>query len=352
MPIRLDRDPSGHPAWPGVEWRHGKSSVEFREADARCLDIGLINNMPDAALEATERQFLGLIDAAADGLVVRLTLYALPDVPRTDSGRRHVSSVYSGLDDLWDRHLDGLIVTGTEPRAPNLRDEPYWGSLTSLLEWAEHTTYSTVWSCLAAHAALLHRDGIGRRTLREKRFGVFECSRVSTHPLTAGAPARLPMPHSRWNDIAEDALTACGYRVLTRSDAAGVDMFVKQLNSLFVFFQGHPEYEATTLLLEYRRDIKRFLRRERETYPPLPQGYFGDDTIAVLTALRARALSDRREGQLEEFPTALVAGAVTNSWRPAAARIYRNWLLYLCAQKARGLKARNGRKEWTGVRTV
>ena len=34
MPIRLDRDPSGHPAWPGVEWRHGKSSVEFREADA------------------------------------------------------------------------------------------------------------------------------------------------------------------------------------------------------------------------------------------------------------------------------------------------------------------------------
>jgi homoserine O-succinyltransferase len=282
---------------------------------------------------------------------VRLTLYALPDVPRTDSGRRHVSSFYSGLDDLWDRHLDGLIVTGTEPRAPNLRDEPYWGSLTSVLEWAEHTTHSTILSCLAAHAALLHRDGIGRRALRDKRFGVFECL-VSAHPLTTGAPARLPMPHSRWNDVPEDALTACGYRVLTRSDAAGVDMFVKQLNSLFVFFQGHPEYEATTLLLEYRRDIKRFLRRERETYPPLPQGYFDDDTIAVLTALRARALSDRREEQLEDFPTALVAGTVTNSWRPAAARIYRNWLLYLCAQKARDLKARNGRKEWTGVRTV
>ena len=318
MPIRLDRDPSGHPAWPGVECLRGKSPVEFREADARCLDIGLINNMPDAALEATERQFLGLLDAAADGLMVRLTFYALPDVPRTDSGRRHVSSFYSGLDDLWDRHLDGLIVTGTEPRAPDLRDEPYWGSLTSVLEWAEHTTHSTVWSCLAAHAALLHRDGIGRRTLRDKRFGVFECSRVSTHPLT------------------DDR----------------IDMFVKQLNSLFVFFQGHPEYEATTLLLEYRRDIKRFLRRERETYPPLPQGYFDDDTIAALTALRARALSDRREEQLEDFPTALVAGTVTNSWRPAAARIYRNWLLYLCAQKARGLKARNGRTEWTRVRTV
>ena len=178
MPLRLDRDPSGHPAWNGAKSLHGKPSTEFRETDARCLDIGLINNMPDAALEATERQFLGLLDGAADGLVVRVTLYALPDVPRTDSGRRHMSSFYSGLDDLWDRHVDGLIVTGTEPRAPNLRDEPYWSSLANVLEWAEHSTHSTIWSCLAAHAALLHRDGIGRRTLRDKRFGVFECVRV------------------------------------------------------------------------------------------------------------------------------------------------------------------------------
>jgi homoserine O-succinyltransferase len=52
------------------------------------------------------------------------------------------------------------------------------------------------------------------------------------------------MPHSRWNEIPEEALLACGYRVLTRSEDAGVDAFVKQRNSLFVFFQGHPEYDA------------------------------------------------------------------------------------------------------------
>ena len=113
-----------------------------------------------------------------------------------------------------------------------------------------------------------------RRTFSDKCFGIFECARVSDHPLTAGAPSRLQMPHSRWNDIPEDALTSCGYRVLTRSEDAGVDTFVKQRKSLFVFFQGHPEYEANTLLLEYRRDIRRFLRRERDTYPPMPQGYF------------------------------------------------------------------------------
>src|SRR5439155_880827 len=192
-----------------------------------------------------------LLDAAADGMVVRLTFYALPDVPRTDAGRRHVRGAYSGVDDLWDSHLDGLIVTGTEPKAPNLKDEPYWESLIRVLEWAEHNTHSTVWSCLAAHAALLHMDGIDRRKLSDKRFGVFECARVSDHPLMAAAPSRLPMPHSRWNDLPEDALTSSGYRVLTRSEHAGVDAFVKQTKSLFVFFQGHPEYEANTWLLEY-----------------------------------------------------------------------------------------------------
>jgi homoserine trans-succinylase len=43
-------------------------------------------------------------------------------------------------------------------------------------------------------------------------------------------------------------------------------MVVKQRNSLLVFFQGHLEYEAQTLLLEYRRDVGRYLRRERELY--------------------------------------------------------------------------------------
>ena len=323
----------------GAKRLHGTSSVEFRESDPKCIDIGLINNMPDAALKATEHQFRALLRTAADGIVVRLTFYALPDVPRTDFGRGYVSS-YSSIDELWDSHLDGLIVTGTEPRAQNLMDEPYWGSLTKVFDWADQNTYSTICSCLAAHAALLYMDGIGRHTLDDKRFGVFEFTRVSDHQLTAGAPSRLPMPHSRWNEIPEDALAACGYRVLTRSKDAGVDTFVKQRGSLFVFFQGHPEYEAHSLMLEYRRDIGRFLRGERDTYPPMPQGYFDEDTVNALTAMRERALSDRREEVLADFPTALAAGKVTNTWRATARSLYRNWLAYICAEKGGRLKAR------------
>jgi len=326
MSICVDRDPSATPA-------------ELRETDSHAITIGLVNNMPDAALQATERQFAALLGAAAGDLAVRVRLFALPEIPRTEWGRQYVDRFYAGLDELWNSRLDGVIVTGTEPRSADLKAEPYWGSLTRVLDWAERNTHSAVWSCLATHAAILHLDGIGRRPLEEKRFGIFECERVAEHPLTAGAPARVPMPHSRWNELPEEALTGSGYRILTRSDAAGVDAFVKQRNSLFVFFQGHPEYEAQTLMLEYRRDIKRFLLKERETYPGMPRGYFDDATVEALTALRERALVDRREEVLADFPTALAAGTVTNTWRASATCIYRNWLDYLSARTEAGAAA-------------
>jgi homoserine O-succinyltransferase len=314
---------------------------------ARSIHIGLINNMPDGALEATERQFRTLLDSVSDGVNVRLSLYALPDVPRTEPGRLHISRFYSGIESLWNTRLDGLIVTGAEPLAPNLRDEPYWGNLTKVLDWAEDNIHSTVLSCLAAHAAVQHNDGIGRRRLGDKRLGVFECARASDHQLMAGVPTLLQMPHSRWNDLPENELTDCGYTVLTRASDGGVDAFVKQRKSLYVFFQGHPEYEGNTLLLEYRRDVGRYLRRERDMYPAMPEGYFDRDTADVLTKLRQRALSYRNNELLDDFPTAQVGKGIPNTWSPVAARVYRNWLEYLCAQKERRrlkLKKRGYRK--------
>jgi len=340
MPVCLNRDPSGHELRKRTNGILGKTPAEFRETEAHCLDIGLVNNMPDKALGATERQFLTLLEDAAGGVVARLWLYALPDIPREDSGRRHLTTFYSGIEDLWNSHLDGLIVTGTEPRAANLADEPYWGSLVRVIEWADRGAASSVFSCLGAHAAVLHLDGIARRRLTAKQFGLFECGPVSGHPLTAGLPRRFRMPHSRWNDVPEDELAACGYRVLTRAEGAGVDAFARQRRSLSLFFQGHPEYEAHTLLLEYRRDVARFLRGERETHPDLPHRYFDPAAARALAAFRERALGDRRDELMADFPAASVETRLANTWRPAAARIYHNWLAYLREQKQQRLNGR------------
>jgi homoserine O-succinyltransferase/O-acetyltransferase len=325
MPVHMVGDTS----------RNSYSNVRFDESEARGLHIGLINNMPDGAMKATERQFRTLLGSAANGVVVHLSLFALPDVPRNESGRHHVRRFYSGIENLWDSRLDGLIVTGADPQTANLADEPYWGSLTKVIEWAEHNTRSTVWSCLAAHAAILHNDGIGRFRLSDKRFGVFECARTSDHQLNAGVPSLFRMPHSRWNDIPGNELADCGYHVLTRAKDGSVDAFVRQRKSLAVFFQGHPEYEVNSLLLEYRRDVGRYFSGERDTYPAMPEGYVDGEIADVFTRLQNRALSDRRKELLEDFPAALVEKRVANTWHPVAARVYRNWLAYLGVQKER-----------------
>ncbi len=205
-----------------------KASPGFRQGSSRSITIGLINNMPDEALKATERQFLSLLDSASDGMEIRLLHYMLPDVPRQEPARSYLNSFYASVEDLWDGHLDGLIVTGREPLASNLKQEPYWESFTRLAEWAESNTYSTIWSCLAAHAAILHLDGIVRVRRNDKLFGIFECARATEHPLTSATPSRFRLPHSRWNGAPEEDLAACGYSVLTRSADAGVDTFIKQ----------------------------------------------------------------------------------------------------------------------------
>jgi homoserine O-succinyltransferase len=312
----------------GLRLRKGAASP------ADVIEIGLVNSMPDAALEATERQFTDLVQSAAGDLPVRLRFFSLPEVPRGERGRRHVAASYGGIDEARNARLDALIVTGTEPRAAALSDEPYWPALAALIDWAEHNTVSTIWSCLAAHAAVLHLDGVTRRPLAEKCFGVFACTKIAEHPLTMDLAAEIPVPHSRWNALREDELVARGYAMLTRSPEAGVDTFIRQGKSLFVFLQGHPEYDTTSLLGEYRRDFARFVRRESETCPLPPRGCFDAAVADALMRLRARAIGDRREDMLAELAVVAQGHGLRDVWRPAATRFYRNWLALVAARKA------------------
>jgi homoserine O-succinyltransferase/O-acetyltransferase len=297
------------------------------------LALGLINNMLDGAPEATERQFISLLESASDGFSIELTLYALPGVPRKDSTADHVERNYVSAESLWDTELDGLIVTGREPLSRDLRDEPYWKNFVRVLEWARDNTSSTVWSCLAAHAAVLHMSGVERQRSEKKHCGVFDCTRVSDHLMTAGIPSHFRLPHSRWNGLSEARLTDCGYQILTRANEAGVDCFVKQEHSLFVFFQGHPEYEAGTLLYEYRRDVGRYLRGESGAYPTLPRGYFSDSAARKLSEIQHHASQRSQAETLLSLEEVLSSASRMNGWCGTATTLYRNWLEEVYRQK-------------------
>jgi homoserine O-succinyltransferase len=318
--------------------KRARSQAGFAsESSARgeeCVHLALINNMPDPALEDTEIQFFELLDIASGDLPVYLKLYSATGVPRAEQGQRHLNNFYFGFDDLWRSRFDGMIITGTEPRQPNLRDEPYWGLLADVFDWASRNTGSTILSCLAAHASVLHFDGINRHRLPDKQFGVFTSKKKCDSELLSHAPEFVCFPHSRWNEVREDELTAAGYALLTSSAHAGADLFVKEhKRSLFVHFQGHPEYGAQALLKEYQRDIKRFLRSERDTYPTMPEGYFGDSAIHLLNEFRETAMSDRRENIIEFFPKSVIEG-LENRWQSSAVCVYRNWLTYIDSRKS------------------
>jgi len=298
------------------------------------LVIGLLNNMPDAALEATERQFIGLIDSASGSSPVRVKLFALSGVPRGPSGHDRLRRLYCGCSELWDSGLDGLIVTGTEPVAAELTEEPYWNAFVDVLQWAEDSGTPTLWSCLAAHAAVLHLSGIRRRRMAAKRSGVFGCAKAAPHPLTEGMPEHFALPHSRHNDLAEAELAAADFTVITRSPEAGADMFVREEKAPLLFVQGHPEYEAHTLLREYRRDIRRYLRGESHTYPAMPSGYFDSESTAALLRFRERAISGGSTAALASLWAEIPDPTVHNTWRQVATRLYRNWLSLLAIRKA------------------
>ncbi len=347
MPVLLNSKYPGPERRAGLNWPRVDASANGPDGDSGrdVITIGLVNNMADTALAATALQFLTLLDAASPEIEVHLTLYSFPDVPHKPSGQRHIHSFYRSTASLFDGHQgplpDGLIVTGREPLMADLREESYWKSFAQLLEWAREHTYATVWSCLAAHAAVLHMDGIGRIRSKDKHFGIFECDRVSDHPLTAGAAETVYFPHSRWNGLAEKELTAAGYEILTRTrdgESPAVDTFVKQGKSLFLCFQGHPEYGSDTLLREYRRDVGRFLKGEADAYPLLPRNYFNEKTSRVLTELRERAISSHSPEVLAEVSAALKKTSIQNTWTPSAALIYRNWLEYIAGRKFAGRK--------------
>jgi len=301
------------------------------------LRIGLVNNMPDAALAATERQFADLVAGGAEalGVEVSLRLFHLPSVPRAGLIRESMAARYEPVAALKSSWIDALIVTGAEPRTPDLRTEPYWDELTDLIDWARNNTTSTLWSCLAAHAAVLHLDGIEREPLAEKCSGLYLCETVADDPITAGLPGLMRMPHSRRNGLPVSELAARGYRLLTESRTAGADIFVRRREpSTFVFIQGHPEYDADGLLREYCRDVARHLRGEQDAAPTLPVGYFDQLTESFFRSLAAQVAREPASRLMARCGEIAAAFTPPQPWKPHAQTLFRNWIGEIAAAKA------------------
>ena len=308
-----------------------------RPSGIRPLVIGLVNNMPDAALEATERQFQDLLSAASPDREPIFRFFSLKEIERGERARAYMRERYRDADWLPDAGLDGLIVTGAEPRAATFDGEVYWRSLVRVIDWTQSARVPVVWSCLAAHAAVWRLDAIPRRRLGCKLSGVFGVQAAGDHPLLQGVSAPICAPHSRLNGLDEECLRAAGYQILTRSDEVGADTFVKPGPEINLFFQGHPEYDAGCLVREYLRDVSRFLHGEQSAHPLQPSNCFDASTALRLERLSEHAEVQRGPDLLPDYQQAVAGFPRDAGWRPWATQIYMAWLDCLGADARHGL---------------
>jgi homoserine O-succinyltransferase len=289
----------------------------------RELHVGLLNMMPDAALEATERQFFRLVGESNPIAQFYVHPFTIPALPRGEAGQAHIDRYYESFDAIREQGLDALIITGANVSHPNLADEPFWNPLIEVIDWAWDNVTSTLCSCLASHAVMQFRHGQKRVKQPKKVWGVFE-HRVTDgrHPLVADVNTRFDVPHSRWNDVSRSQFEAAGLHVLAESEAGGVHLAVSHDGLRNVFFQGHPEYDTVSLLKEYKRDLLLAAQGKLPRHPPFPARYFDGFSRAVLDEFAARLGA----GAKSEFPESLLLPHLDNTWHDTAEAVVGNWI--------------------------
>jgi homoserine O-succinyltransferase/O-acetyltransferase len=298
------------------------------QQDIRELHIGFLNMMPDAALEATERQFIRLVGNCNRIAQFYVYPFSLPGLQRSAETQAFVDEYYCDFEQLKQQGLDALIITGANVSNPDLRQEPFWEPLMEVVRWAETSVASILCSCLATHALLKYRHNIDRQPLPAKRWGIYSHRIVQPdHPLLRDINTRFDAPHSRYNEISRAQLEAAGLAVLAESVEAGVHMAVSPDLFRVLYFQGHPEYDANSLLKEYKREVLRFLRGELSNPPPHPQHYFSAEAAAIADRFANMAALALSRG--EPPPDLLereVEPLLDNTWGDTAKAIFNNWL--------------------------
>jgi len=327
----------------------GRSVLTREQAvhqDIRELHIGLLNMMPDAALEATERQFFRLVGESNPIAQFYLHPFTLPELERGPEALAHVKRHYHTLDQIKEEGLDALIITGANVTRPDLSAEPFWDPLIAVIDWALENVTSVLCSCLATHAVLQFQYGQRRRRMAEKRWGVFS-HRVQDreHPLVHDINTRFDVAHSRFNDVSREQFEAAGLHILVESEEAGVLLAVSEDLFRVVFIQGHPEYDTISLLKEYKREVMRFARGEIDGYPLFPEAYFTRQIQALLEEYQERVRAARSRGvPPPEFPEGIVEPALENTWHDTAEAIVGNWIgkVYQITNKDRKLPFMEG----------
>ena len=295
MPIKIPND------LPAVKTLNDENIFVMTEKraitqDIRPLKILLLNLMPKKI--ETETQLSRLLGNSP--LQVDLEFIHTKSHQSKNTSAEHLFTFYKTFEDVKDKTVDGMIITGAPVEKLEFEEVEYWNELCEIMEWSKTHVHSTFHICWGAQAALYYHFGINKKPLEKKLFGVFEHKvDYKKSILFRGFDDVFMVPHSRHTTIdAEDIKKVKELKILSTSKEAGV-YAVSTKNGKQIFITGHSEYDADTLLNEYNRDVSQGLPIE------IPKNYFKND--------------DPKKNPVV-------------SWRSHANLLYSNWLNYFVYQ--------------------
>ena len=248
--------------------------------DIRPIEIGILNLMP--LKEDNELQTLRSLSNTP--LQVNVTFLTVSSHESAHTSQKHLEQFYVTLEDIRDRNLDGLIITGAPVEQMDFEEVDYWEEICEIMDWAKEHVTSTLHVCWGAQAGLYHYYGIKKHQMDKKVFGVYE-HRVKNRkiPLVRGFDDYFMAPHSRHTEMSRADIEAVPeLTILAESEEAGVFLIIDN-DGRKIFLMGHPEYDRRTLHKEYMRDKNQGLPIE------VPVNYYPDDDCTKKPRLQWRS---------------------------------------------------------------
>ena len=230
---------------------------EALHQDIRALRIGILNIMP----RAERYEFNLLFPLGRSVLQIEPVWIRLNDHLYKSSDAQHIENLYNPFERvIRERGVDGLIVTGAPVEEMPFENVSYWNELRDILLYARTHIASTLGMCWGG-LALAKLLGIEKVRLPKKLFGVFKARNLDRkHPITGGLDDVFFCPQSRHSGIPSEVLNeraAQGVvRLLAEGEETGPFIF-ESADGRFLMHLGHPEYNSSRLVEEYRRDLAR-----------------------------------------------------------------------------------------------
>ncbi|MEG2456544.1 MAG: homoserine O-succinyltransferase, partial [Clostridia bacterium] len=187
--------------------------------DIRPIEIAILNLMPTKI--ETETQLLRLLGNTP--LQVKVTFIGTSSYQAKNTSETHLHKFYKSLAQVKKMKFDGMIITGAPVETMDFQDVKYWPELQEIFDFVDNNVTSSMFICWGAQAALFYYYGIGKRTLDEKLFGVFDAKPEQSHELLLkGMDDNIKIPHSRHTAVDEEHIRKCpDLSVLATSDDAG-----------------------------------------------------------------------------------------------------------------------------------